>query len=159
MRGLFRRNAGVLSSDIRIHDQVSFYKAFEKDLLLAQNEVIIESPFITTKRINALLPIFTKLLNRGVSITINTRDPSEHDMEYEYQASDAIVTLQLIGVKVLYTVKHHRKLAIIDKTFVWNGSLNILSQNDSCEIMWRVDSPDAANRLLGFINVKRYTRR
>ena len=108
MRNLFGRNVAVLSGDIRMYDQVSFYKAFEKDLLLARDEVIIESPFITTKRINALLPVFTKLLNRGVSITINTRDPSEHDVEYEYQASDSIVTLQLMGVKVLYTVKHHR---------------------------------------------------
>ena len=159
MRSLFRRSTGVLSGDIRMYDQESFYKAFEKDLLLAQKEVIIESPFITIKRINALLPMFTKLRNRGVSITINTRDPYEHDMEYEFQALDSITMLQSMGIKVLYTVKHHRKLAVIDKTFVWNGSLNILSQNDSCEIMWRVDSPDAANRLLGFINVKRYTRR
>ena len=159
MRGLFRRNRGVLSDDIRMYDQESFYKAFEKDLLLAQTEVIIESPFITIKRINALLPIFTKLRSRGVSITINTRDPNEHDMEYEFQALDSITMLQSMDIKVLYTVKHHRKLAVIDKTITWNGSLNILSQNDSCEIMWRVDSPDAANRLLGFINVKKYTRR
>lgn len=159
MRGLFRRNRGVLSDDIRMYDQESFYKAFEKDLLLAQTEVIIESPFITIKRINALLPIFTKLRNRGVSITINTRDPSEHDMGYEYQALASIAMLQSMDIKVLYTVKHHRKLAVIDKTVTWNGSLNILSQNDSCEIMWRVNSPEAANRLLGFINVKRYTRR
>ena len=159
MRSLFRRNRGVLSDDIRMYDQESFYKAFEKDLLLAQDEVIIESPFITIKRINALLPIFTKLRSRGVSITINTRDPNEHDMEYEFQALDSITMLQSMDIKVLYTVKHHRKLAVIDKTITWNGSLNILSQNDGCEIMWRVDSPDAANRLLGFINVKKYTRR
>ncbi|MCA9343320.1 hypothetical protein KC947_00020 [Candidatus Saccharibacteria bacterium] len=159
MRGLFRRNRGVLSDDIRMYDQESFYKAFEKDLLLAQTEVIIESPFITIKRINALLPIFTKLRNRGVLITINTRDPSEHDKEYEFQALDSIAMLQSMDIKVLYTVKHHRKLAVIDKTIAWNGSLNILSQNDSCEIMWRVNSPEAADRLLGFINVKRYTRR
>ena len=45
------------------------------------------------------------------------------------------------------------------KTIVWNGSLNILSQNDSCEIMWRVDATEAAHRLLGFVDVKGYTRR
>ena len=156
MRGLFRKNAAVLSGDIRMYDQESFYKAFEKDLLIAQNEVIIESPFITTKRINALLPTFTKLLNRGVSITINTRDPSEHDMEYEYQATDSIVRLQLMGVKVLYTVKHHRKLAIIDDKILWEGSLNILSHGDSCEVMRRTYSNDLAEGMLSFIGARQW---
>ena len=159
MRRLFSRSSNILSSDMTMFDQRSFYQAFEKDLLVAQNEVIIESPFITIRRINELLPTLTRLRKRGVSITINTRNPIEHDVEYEAQALDSIAALQPLGVTVLYTVKHHRKLAIIDKTIVWNGSLNILSQNDSCEIMWRVNSSDAARRLLGFINIKRYTRR
>lgn len=156
---LFGRNSTMLSGDIQMYDQDTFYKSFEKDLLLAQNEVIIESPFITVKRINELLPIFTRLRNRGVGITINTRNPEEHDANYEAQAFQSIAALQELDVRVLYTVKHHRKIAVIDKTIVWNGSLNILSQNDSCEIMWRVNSSDTAYRLLRYINVKGYTRR
>lgn len=159
MRDLFSKSSSVLSSDIRMYDQETFYKAFEKDLLLAKDEVIIESPFITTKRINELLRIFTRLRNRGVAIIINTRNPEEHDTEYEIQALDSIAALQELDIKVLYTVKHHRKIAVIDKMIVWNGSLNILSQNNSCEIMWRVNSSEAAYRLLGFISVKGYTRR
>jgi phosphatidylserine/phosphatidylglycerophosphate/cardiolipin synthase-like enzyme len=159
MRSLFTKSAGILSNDIHMYNQESFYTAFGKDLLLARDEVVIESPFITVKRINELLPILTRLRKRGVAITVNTRDPIEHDSEYEAQAIDSIAKLQSLGVKVLYTVKHHRKLAVIDKSMVWNGSLNILSQNDSCEIMWRVNSPELASKLLEFINVKRYTRR
>ena len=56
-------------------------------------------------------------------------------------------------MKVLYTVKHHRKLAIIDAGIAWNGGLNILSQHGSCEIMWRVASEDIADQLLGFIGL------
>ena len=159
MINLFRRKINVPSDDIRMYNQDSFYRAFENDLVFAQDKVIIESPFITTKRINALLPILTDLRSRGVSITINTRDPSEHDIDYETQALDAVAILQSMDIQVLYTAKHHRKLAVIDNTIVWNGSLNILSQNDSCEIMWRISSPELANKLLGFINLKRYTRR
>ncbi len=159
MKSLFSMQANALSGDIRMYDQTTFYKAFEKDLLLARDEVIIESPFITIKRINELLPILTRLRNRGVSVIINTRNPEEHDTEYEHQALDSIATLQDLDIQMLYTVKHHRKMAVIDKKLVWNGSLNILSQNDSCEIMWRVDSTEAAYRLLGFVNVKGYNRR
>jgi hypothetical protein len=38
--------------------------------------------------------------------------------------------LQKLGVQVLYTSGHHRKLAIIDREILYEGSLNIPSQND-----------------------------
>lgn len=144
---------------IKMYDEQSFYRAFEKDLYLARQSVIIESPFITLRRIDELLPMFTKLRRKGVSVTVNIRNPIEHDAEYETQALIAIQQLQGLGVKVLYTVKHHRKLAIIDAGIAWNGSLNILSQHDSCEIMWRVASEGIADQLLGFIKLKKYTGR
>ena len=146
-------------SGIQMYDEQSFYRTFEKDLYLARRSVIIESPFITLRRIDELLPMFTKLRRKGVSVTVNTRNPIEHDAEYETQALVAIEQLQGLGVKVLYTVKHHRKLAIIDGGIAWNGSLNILSQHDSCEIMWRVASEGIAEQLLGFIKLTKYTGR
>ena len=146
-------------SGTQMYDEQSFYRAFQKDLYSARKSVIIESPFITLRRIEELLPVITKLRRKGVSVTVNTRNPIEHEEEYEMQALVAIEKLQGLGVKVLYTVKHHRKLAIIDGTVAWNGSLNILSQHDSCEIMWRVASKGIADQLLGFIKLTKYTGR
>ena len=54
------------------------------------------------------------------------------------QAELAIHTLQELDVTVLMTVGHHRKIAIVDD-ILYEGSLNILSQNDSCELMRRID--------------------
>lgn len=144
---------------IQMYDEQSFYRAFQKDLYSARKSVIIESPFITLRRIEELLPVITKLRRKGVSVTVNTRNPIEHDAEYEMQALVAIEQLQELDAKVLYTVKHHRKLAIIDGVIAWNGSLNILSQHDSCEIMWRVASKGIADQLLGFIKLTKYTGR
>ena len=141
---------------IQMYDEQSFYRAFQKDLYSARKIVIIESPFITLRRTEELLPVITKLRRKGVSVTVNTRNPIEHEEEYEMQALVAIEKLQGLGVKVLYTVKHHRKLAIIDGTVTWNGSLNILSQHDSCEIMWRVASKGIADQLLGFVKLTKY---
>jgi len=146
-------------SGTQMYDEQSFYRAFQKDLYSARKSVIIESPFITLRRIEELLPVITKLRRKGVSVTVNTRNPIEHEEEYEVQALIAVEKLQGLGVKVLYTVKHHRKLAIIDGTVTWNGSLNILSQHDSCEIMWRVASKGIADQLLGFIKLTKYTGR
>jgi len=53
---------------------------------------------------------------------------------------NAIGDMQKLGVIVLYTVGHHRKLAVLDRKIVYEGSLNILSFNDSCEIMRKITS-------------------
>ena len=139
-----------------LFDQNTFYRAFERDLLRARQEVIIESPFITASRMDLLLPIFRKLSRRGVRIFVNTRHPEEHEGDYCRQAAEAVVTLQDMGAIVLYTGGHHRKLAIIDRKVFYEGSLNILSYRDSCEIMRRVASSVEAKKLLRFIGLMKY---
>ncbi len=134
-----------------LFDNNSFYKAFERDLSRARQSVIIESPFITRRRMEHLLPLLTKLRGKGVYVVVNTRDPEEHNEEYAIQAEDAIAAMQDIGVKVLYTVKHHRKLSIIDEEILWEGSLNILSQGNSCEIMRRTCSTELVRGMISFI--------
>jgi phosphatidylserine/phosphatidylglycerophosphate/cardiolipin synthase-like enzyme len=154
---MFRRRiscATLLSSDL--YNQDTFYTTFARDLSLARDQVIIESPFITSKRVAKLVPAIRRLTGRGVQVVINTKPIDEHNEELADQASFALCELQELGVLVLFTVGHHRKLAIIDESIVWEGSLNILSQNDSCEIMRRIDSPDSAKHLLAFINLKRF---
>lgn len=140
----------------QLYDQDTFYKAFVHDLKNCTSELIIESPFITTKRVNLLLPIIDNLAKRGVNIVVNTRNPHEHDGIYQAQAEAAVAELQALDVSVLYTVGHHRKLAIIDRTTTWEGSLNILSHNDSCEIMRRTLSVPFAQQLMSFIKIEKY---
>jgi len=139
-----------------LFDNNTFYKAFERDLRRARQSVIIESPFITRRRMEHLLPLLTKLRRKGVHIVVNTRNPEEHNEEYSIQAEDAVAAMQDIGIKVLYTVKHHRKLAIIDEEVLWEGSLNILSQGDSCEVMRRTYSVESANEMTRFVGANRW---
>lgn len=140
----------------RLYNQDSFDDAFLKDISSCQNSLVIESPFIRLNRVLSLVPALTKLRKRGVHIIINTRNPVEHDSEYHEQAEYAVGMMQDRGVRVLYTVKHHRKLAIIDRSTFWEGSLNILSYYDSCEIMRRTVSPTEAEILINFIGMQKY---
>lgn len=64
--------------------------------------------------------------------------------------------MQEKDVLVLYTGKLHRKLAIIDNEIMWEGSLNILSQNDSCEIMRRIVSDVLARQTIEFVGIDRF---
>lgn len=144
------------SNGSKLFDNATFDRSFLNDLYKCKNSLILESPFIRVNRVRELMPVLKTLRRRGVTIVINTRPPEEHDDEYAQQALGAIVLMQDIGITVLYTVKHHRKLAIIDRATFWEGSLNILSYYDSCEIMRRTVSQTDAEVLIDFIGLGRY---
>lgn len=153
---MFSSKYSTTASISRLYDQDSFDYAFLKDIQHCQTSLVIESPFIRPTRMHSLMPTLSKLRKRGVRIVINTRNPIEHDLEYQLQAEQAVALMQNIGIRVLYTVKHHRKLAIIDRSIFWEGSLNILSYYDSCEIMRRTVSPTEAEILINFIGMQKY---
>jgi phosphatidylserine/phosphatidylglycerophosphate/cardiolipin synthase-like enzyme len=155
MLRLLKRPAGTDGlATSKLYDQSTFYEGFIRDLKRSQQEVVIESPFITTKRLNILLPTLRKLRRRGIRVILNTRNPEEYDETYwRSEAKQAIYELQVLDVQVLYTSGHHRKLAIIDREVIYEGSLNILSQNDSCEIMRRIESPGLARQLIKFVKI------
>ncbi len=137
--------------DSALYNEATFYCSFQRDLKHAKYEVIIESPFIACKRTQSLLPVFKKLTRRGVSIRINTRNPRHHDKELRIQAWQSITKLRAVGVKVkYYNDMRHRKLAVIDRTILWEGSLNIMSQSYSKEIMRRTNSKELAVQMIRF---------
>jgi uncharacterized protein (DUF58 family) len=142
----------------KLFSDETFYSAFLKDLQKCQHEVIIESPFMTRRRLDTLLPALKKLKSKHVKIIVNTRDPLSCDNDYMREDTGrAISTLQHMGVQVLFTGKHHRKLAVLDRNILWEGSLNILSQSDSCEIMRRVESTPLAWQMIKFIGIDKLT--
>jgi hypothetical protein len=143
----------------QLFDQNTFYDAFVRSLGSCKSELIIESPFITRRRTAELMPTLKKLSHRGVHIVINTRHPSEHDEPYRTQATEAITALEVLGCSILYTGGHHRKIAIIDRLVTWEGSLNILSYNDSCEIMRKITSRTLAEQMISFLEIDKYLRR
>jgi len=135
-----------------LFDETAFYQAFLKDIKYCKRELIIESPFVTSERMKTFYRIFKDLLEKGVKIYIITRSPNEHNNGYEMQSEDAIRWCEEEGIQVfLCTGNHHRKLAIIDREILWEGSLNILSQINSREIMRRIDERNLAEEMFCFL--------
>jgi Rad3-related DNA helicase len=148
-------DAGYLVKS-KLYDQNGFYRALINDLNQAENRVVIESPFLTKKRVTSLFPTLKKLTKNNVKVIVNTKPLDEQSLELHNQAYWSIAKLQSLGVLVLFTTGHHRKLAIIDDEILWEGSLNILSQNDSCELMRRIVSIIAVEETLRFTGVKKW---
>ncbi len=151
---LFKQPKSLFISS-KLFNETNFYKYFLKDLENCRERVIIESPYITSNRMEKLIPIFQRLLNKGIKIQIITRDPSEHDEVIRYQATNEILFCEEMGIHIkLLKGFHHRKIAVIDENIVWEGSLNILSQSQSREIMRRIHDKQAVQEMLEFISPK-----
>lgn len=144
-----------------LHDETTFYYAFLRDLEGAREEVYIESPFITSERVNSLKTIFEKLIKRGIKVYVLTRKPNEHDEKMAIQSENEICYFESLGVQVLLAENSekklfHRKLAIIDRKILWEGSLNILSQNHSREIMRRIENEETTLEMLNFLKIEKF---
>lgn len=136
--------------DSTLFDENKFYEAFVRDLKKCHSELIIESAYMTTKRIHYLLPHFYKLKKSHVRVVINTRDPEERDNYLREEARRSLSLLLEIGVQVIFSESLHRKTAVIDRTILWEGSLNILSQNNSREVMRRTESSTLGWQMVRF---------
>jgi hypothetical protein len=134
-----------------LFDEQLFYKTFIKDIKHAKSSILIESPFMTERKALQFARLFKSMSRRGVVIRVNTRNPRHHDRFLEVQAWKALYILRDCGVKVrTYNDLRHRKLSIIDDEVLWEGSLNILSQNNSKEIMRRSESGTLCKQMLKF---------
>ena len=140
-----------------LFNQKDFYRQFIQDLKSCKKEVIIESPFITTERMKVFRSLFNILIRKGVRIYVFTRDPKEHEIKMALQSEAEIANFERIGVQTLICKgNHHRKLAILDRKVLWEGSLNILSQAYSREIMRRIDHQKLAEEMFDFLNLSKY---
>ncbi len=141
----------------QLHDEKTFYRAFLSDLDRCQKELLIESPYITTGRMNGFRSVFNKMLKKGVKIYIFTRDPLEHEAQMALQAETEISHFERIGIQTfLCSGNHHRKLAIIDRKILWEGSLNILSQAYSREMMRRIENSELVVETFEFLQFGKF---
>jgi len=111
---------------------------------------------MTERRALQFAKLFKKLKKNGVSVRVNTRNPRHHEQFLEIQAWKALFVLKDAGVKIrTYKDLRHRKLAVIDGEILWEGSLNILSQSNSRELMRRTVSRHQCDQIINFTRIKR----
>ena len=153
---LFNRNSDstpLLSS--AIVDEHDFYSMFSKDIRIAHDCIIIESPYVTSRRAREISPLLSSAVKRGVKVIIYTRNPYHHDGILVSESLKGISILREAGATVVTCDDmRHRKLAIIDDYILWEGSLNMLSQNGSKEVMRRSVSKELCQQMIKFIKAR-----
>lgn len=138
-----------------LFNEMSFYTAFTKDLLAAKHEVIIYSPFVSKYRSEMVFGAVAKLANRNIDVFIFTRPVAEYERRQQDQVRSVLAHFEELGAFV-YCLPGgiHEKIAIIDREILWEGSLNILSQRSSREMMRRTENDTLALQVLGYLRLQ-----
>ncbi len=120
----------------------------KSDFADARKEIIIVSPFLRRKRVDAILEWLKEPLRAGVSVSVITR-PAESYREPE-RIAECIEYLKAF-VTVVEKPNIHQKYILIDNRLVWYGSINLLSYGNSEESIMRLESRELAAELEAMI--------
>jgi len=106
---------------------------------------------------NHLFPIFEKLIEKDIKVYVITKSANILEEPLSSYSRQIIREFEILGVHVLSaTNNHHRKLAILDRKILWEGSLNILSQTNSREIMRRIQGNSHAQAMFDFLKLGKF---
>jgi len=137
-----------------LYDEKTFYRAFTKDLLNANSEVVIYSPFVSKYRSEYFAKTLIALRRRNIAVFIFTRPLEEVDYLMRSEVECAVKDYETLGACMIYLSGIiHQKAAIIDREILWEGSLNILSQRESKEMMKRTADEDIAKQVMSHLGL------
>ncbi len=142
-----------------IYDAIGFYKAFMDDIDKATSRVVIFSPFIARKRMSKLIGTLKSAVGRGVEVYLIVRSPKEDSARYT-DIIQLIDETRANGIKIIMATEHsgihkgfHEKIALIDNSVFYFGSLNILSHSDSSESMFAFTNPETISDLVKYFKI------
>ncbi|HUU18197.1 MAG TPA: AAA domain-containing protein [Sedimentisphaerales bacterium] len=134
-----------------IFNEGTFFAAFKEDLLMAENSVVIFSPFLTQNGTGRLMTVISHKISQGIQVRLVTRPPGDQGGILEEGLEDIVHDMTDTGVAVDFRTRMHEKFAIVDKKILWYGSLNIFSHRDTSESMFRIVSPSICEQMVQFV--------
>jgi len=138
-----------------IFTEGTFYPAFRRDLMAANDSVVIFSPYATSAGTGRWMDTLTGLIRRDLQVRLVTRPPGNQGGVLEEGLDGLIQNMEASGVVVDLRQNMHEKLAIIDGRILWHGSLNIFSHRNTSESMLRIPSPSACGQIGIFVSPAR----
>lgn len=151
-------------SECSLWDEHSFYPLFAQEVRKAKENIVIFSPFMTKYRISQLMDDFRQAISRGVRIVCMVREPKDQGSLANVQDTHTLADeCRRVGIEMVTPAQNrnlsqnfHEKIAFFDKSLVFYGSLNILSQNDSTESMMAMCKPQIVEEMWNKFMVNMY---
>ncbi len=120
-----------------IYGGQNFEPPFISDLSKAKQSVVVSCPKIRIGRHSQIADRLVDLMANGIEIVLYTKEEND----------DAIL-LQHQGISVIYNDHLSLHSAIIDKSTIWYGSVNILGYRSLEDNLIRFRNPEIASNLL-----------
>ena len=139
---------GKKQSANAIFDSENYRSVYIRDLLEAQNNIIISSPVISGPKVHELIKTLKEIQTKGVSVTIVTWNPDAYgfgDAGYWMQLHEE---MRQAGFYIKTAEETCEHFAIIDREIVWYGSMSLLGKTTIEDSMMRVPSRKIAAELM-----------
>jgi superfamily II DNA or RNA helicase len=131
-----------------IFNNQTFLPVYIADIQVANNEILIVSPFIAKRRVqsslNYLRPVYAK-------VTVITRPPEDYLEKDRARIKECIELLRQEDIHVVEKEGIHQKFVVIDQQVIWYGSINLLGFGVSDESVMRIENTEIAAELLGIV--------
>jgi len=131
-----------------IFDKRSFLPVFTNDIANAEREILIVSPFITSKRTLLMMQHLMTALQKKVRVVVVTRPIEDSQGKETTALQGTLALLKDAGVTLVYRTNIHQKFAVMEQRILWYGSINLLSFGNAEESIMRLDSPNIAYELI-----------
>ena len=131
-----------------IYDSGNYAEIFERDLIEAENEIIISSPKLRKDKVERFIRIVKSRQEAGVNITVITEEPENNLYENTMVTYLLIDEMRSVGINVKTVKNNEEHYAVIDGLLVWHGGMNLLGKEDAWDNLIRVKDCKAASELL-----------
>jgi len=130
-----------------IFDQNNFLPVFRNDILCAQKEILIVSPFLRKRRTAQMIEDLMPAVSKQVSVNVITRPSTDFAPRDQAPFRNGLDLFDGTSIKVVHRSNIHQKFAVMDRKIVWYGSVNLLSFGSAQESLMRIESANIAREL------------
>ena len=131
-----------------IYDGLDYAETFEHDIIEADSEVVISSPYIRRTKVERMISLLKARQESGVNVTVITLDPETIGYGDVIELKILIGEMRENGINVTLTEHESEHFAVVDKKLVWHGGMNLLGKMDGYDNLIRVENEQAATELL-----------
>ena len=120
-----------------IYDGLNFVSPFVSDLSQCKRSVVISCPKVRIGRQTQITERLIDLAANGIEVILYTKEENDETLRLQHQGI-SVITIQHLSLHA----------AIIDKSTIWYGSVNILGYHSVEDNLIRFGNPEIATNLL-----------
>jgi len=120
-----------------IYDGLNFVSPFVSDLSQCKRSVVISCPKVRIGRQTQITERLIDLAANGIEVILYTKEENDETLRLQHQGI-SVITIQHLSLHA----------AIIDKSTIWYGSVNILGYHSVEDNLIRFRNPEIATNLL-----------